>query len=63
SRFTAHEAYDFAEEPDYQKWADALTAAAIDAARNARETPDYPAFRAAVDRAAATCSDCHGVYR
>ena len=63
SRFTAHEAYDNAAEPDYQGWANALTAAARDAARSARESKDYAAYRAAVDRAAAACSDCHGAYR
>ncbi|QDT14833.1 cytochrome c [Alienimonas californiensis] len=72
-RFTAHEAYDNAAEPDYQQWASGLTAAAIEAGRktgavydvpnNLREVPDYAAFRAAVDRAAATCADCHGAYR
>ncbi|MFH5802849.1 hypothetical protein [Alienimonas sp. DA493] len=62
-RFTADEAYDNAAEPDYQQWATALTAAANDAVRAARETKDYAAFRAAVDRAAATCADCHGAYR
>ena len=63
SRFTAHEAYDNAAEADYQRWANDLTAAAIDAGRNARETPNYPAYRAAVDRAAQTCTACHGAYR
>ena len=63
SRFTAHEAYDNASEADYQQWANDLTAAARDAAAAARETKDYTAYRAAVDRAAATCSACHRAYR
>ncbi len=63
SRFTAHEAYENASEPDYQQWANALTAAANDAANGARTSKDYPAYRAAVDRAAAACADCHGTYR
>ena len=63
SRFTAHEAYDNAAEADYQQWANDLTAAARDAGAAARETKDYAAYRAAVDRAAATCAACHGAYR
>ena len=63
SRFTADEAYDSAAEADYQRWSAELTAAATDAAGAARESPDYEAYRAAVARAAATCTACHGAYR
>ena len=63
AKFTAHPDYPSAEEEDYRKWSAELTAAASDAARLARDQPDYDLYRTAVGRAAATCTECHAVYR